>query len=225
MQKRGGRPSGACYVRVSSLVELGRLACALERAPFPLFSFKSETSYRIAAQADLFMGVPIFYYIDLDKTSEFLAYRNIGEIEEAQLVDSASSPSYIYSPIIKVSKMPRELERKNSFNELFMSIKVEDLQSLMKVGTYKMLFDEPPLPLFAFESNGKWIIGAFTRIDEYEEASMFFYTELHDEPVSGFIRYTPSNIQSTSFSKRIDEHGFVYVKVIKLAEKHPLVRL
>jgi len=105
-----------------------------------------------------------------------------------------------------------------------MSIEVENLISLLKVGTYKMLFEEPPLPLFAFRNGNDWILGAFTRIDEYEEASMFFYTKMKEEPPAGFVRYSPSSIQSTGFSRRTDEHGFVYVKVIKLSEKHPLVQ-
>lgn len=47
---------GACYVGVDSLLDLGRLSCALERVPLPLFAFKHGRATRIAAQADLFMG-------------------------------------------------------------------------------------------------------------------------------------------------------------------------
>lgn len=224
MPKKDKRIGGACFVSVKNIVELGRLACALERAPFPLFSFKVDGRYRIAAQADLFMGVPIFYYHDLEKEGEFLAYRNLGEGEEVQLVEAATNPSYIYAPVIRVAKIPEALSKKEKFEDLFMSIEVENLASLLKVGTYKMLFEEPPLPLFAFENGSKWVLGTFTRIDEYEEASMFFYTKMGEEPPAGFVRYSPSSVQSTGFSKRTDEHGFVYVKVIKLAEKHPLVQ-
>jgi hypothetical protein len=60
-------------------------------------------------------------------------------------------------------------------------------------------------------------------LDDYEEASLFFYTTVEKEPEHGFVRYAPSRLADTAFSRRTDEHGFVYVKVIKLAEKHPLV--
>ena len=43
------------------------------------------------------------------------------------------------------------------------------------------------------------------------------------EPTSGFVRYSASRLVDTGFSKRIDEHGSIYVKVVKLKEKHPLV--
>ncbi|TLY02634.1 MAG: hypothetical protein E6K95_05270 [Thaumarchaeota archaeon] len=96
--------------------------------------------------------------------------------------------------------------------------------SLVKVGAYKMLFEEPPLPLFGFKSGATWILGAFARIDDYEEASLFFYTRMSGEPPAGFVRYSPAKTTETAFSKKTDEHGFVYIKVVKLAEKHPLVQ-
>jgi hypothetical protein len=169
------------------------------------------------------MGVPIFYYIDGDKGGEFLAYRNAGETEEVQLVESASTPSYIYSPVIHVLKMPSILEHKREFHQKFLAAQVADLASLVKLATYKMLYEEPPLPLYSFKNGASWIVGSFARLDDYEEASLFFYTRMKEEPSTGFVKYSPANIADTGFSKRTDEHGFYYVKVIKLAEKHPLV--
>ncbi len=215
---------GTCYIRLHSLLDLGRLSCALERAPFPLFAFKEGESMRIAAQADLFMGTPIFYYFDAKTNGEFLAYRSIGETEDVQLVESAISPAFIYAPVIRVKKMPKELESRTEFSDKFLAVEVEDIASLVKVGAYKMLFEEPPLPLFGFKNGASWVLGAFARIDDYEEASLFFYTHMNGEPPAGFVRYSPSKTSDTAFSKKTDEHGFIYIKVVKLAEKHPLVQ-
>ena len=216
------RIGGACYVGLSSLVELGRLSCALERAPFPLFAFKHGKATRIAAQADLFMGTPIFYFFDNGQVDEFLAYRITGEGEEVQLVSSASNASYLYAPVIRVKKMPKPLDEKTSFQDKFMSIEVENIPSLVKVGAYKTLFEEPPLPLFAFKDSGSWVVGTFARIDDYEEASIFFYTRVKEEP-SGFLRYSNDKIAETIYVKRTDEPGYHYIKVVKLTEPHPLV--
>jgi hypothetical protein len=210
-------------VKLGGLLELGRLACALERAQLPIFMSKHGDKTRLSVQNDLFMGVPIFYYIDGDKGGEFLAYRNAGETEEVQLVESASTPSYIYSPVIHVLKMPSILEHKREFHQKFLAAQVADLASLVKLATYKMLYEEPPLPLYSFKNGTSWIVGSFARLDDYEEASLFFYTRMKEEPSTGFVKYSPANIADTGFSKRTDEHGFYYVKVIKLAEKHPLV--
>lgn len=213
---------GACYVPLDSLVDLGRLSCALERAPFPLFAFKHGKATRIAAQADLFMGTPIFYFFDNGKVDEFLAYRIAGEEEEVQLVSSASNASYLYAPVIRVQKMPAALDSKDVFQDKFMSVEVENIPSLVKVGAYKTLFEEPPLPLFTFKNGGGWVVGTFARIDDYEEASIFFYTNVKEEP-SGFLRYSYDKITETTYVKRTDEPGFHYIKVIKLTGAHPLV--
>lgn len=205
-----------------SLVELGRLSCALERAPFPLFAFKHGKETRIAAQADLFMGTPIFYFYDNGGVDEFLAYRITGDGEEVQLVNSASNASYLYAPVIRVQRMPKPLEERGSFPDKFMSVEVENIPSLVKVGAYKTLFEEPPLPLFAFKDKSGWVVGTFARIDDYEEASIFFYTRVDEEP-SGFLRYSYDKITETTYVKRTDEPGYHYIKVVKLTEPHPLV--
>jgi hypothetical protein len=221
-RKEEQKIGGACYVGLDSILDLGRLSCALERAPFPLFAFKHGKSTRIAAQADLFMGTPIFYYFDTDAVDEFLAYRITGEGEEVQLVSSASNASYLYAPVIRVQKMPRVLDEKSRFQDKFMAIEVENIPSLVKVGAYKTLFEEPPLPLFAFRDREGWIVGTFARIDDYEEASIFFYTHVKEEP-SGFLRYSYDKIAETTYVKRTDEPGFRYIKVVKLTSPHPLV--
>ena len=214
---------GACFVELESLTDLARLSCAFERAPFPIFMSRAGSKYRLAVQTDLFMGIPIFYYIEVEKGGEFLAYRSSGETEEAQLVEAAVNPSFMYAPIVHVLKLPRVLEQKKGFKQRFLAAQVSDLPNLMKIASYKMLYEEPPLPLYTFKNGTSWISGCFARLDDYEEASLFFYARLEKEPPSGFVRYSASRLSDTDFSKRIDEHGSIYVKVVRLKEKHPLV--
>jgi len=214
---------GACFVELQSLTDLARLSCAFERAPFPIFMSKEGSKYRLAVQTDLFMGIPIFYHIEVEKGGEFLAYKSSGEVEEAQLVEAALNPSYMYAPVVHVLKLPRVLERRHGFRARFLAAEVSDLANLMKIASYKMLYEEPPLPLYTFKNGTSWIAGCFARLDDFEEASLFFYARLDKEPPSGFVRYSASKLSDTDFSKRIDEHGSIYVKVVRLKEKHPLV--
>jgi hypothetical protein len=217
--------SGACFVKLDSLVELGRLSCFQERAPFPLFAINQNGGVWIAAQADLFMGVPVFYYAETAGSGEFLAYRHGPEGEEVQLVEGANNASFLYAPVIKTAKLPSRLNPRKDFSDKFMAMEVRDLQSLAKVATYKMYFEEPALPLFSFKDGNGWLIGTFARIDDYEEASIFFYWRSKEQPASGFIHYASDKIAETGFVTKTEEHGFQYVKVIKLAERHPLVAL
>jgi hypothetical protein len=222
-KKTSRRIIGGCFVKLGGLLDLGRLACALERAPFPVFMSEVDGAARLAVQTDLFMGVPIFYYVEVEKGNGFLAYRATGETEEVLLADSAQNPSFMYSPVINVLKLPKLLTHKEEFKDKFLAAQVADLASLVKVASYKMLYEEPPLPLYAFKSGSNWILGSFARLDDYEEASLFFYTRMKDEPQTGFVRYSAARVGDTAFSKKTDEHGYIYVKVIKLAEQHPLV--
>jgi len=214
---------GACFVELQSLTDLARLSCAFERAPFPIFMSKEGSKYRLAVQTDLFMGIPIFYHFEVEKGGEFLAYRSSGETEDSQLVDAALNPSFMYAPVVHVLKLPRVLEKRSGFKQRFLAAQVADLPNLMKIASYKMLYEEPPLPLYTFKNGTSWIAGCFARLDDFEEASLFFYSRLKEEPPSGFVRYSASRLGDTDFSKRIDEHGSIYVKVIHLKEKHPLV--
>lgn len=226
MPKKDDRSlSGACFVRLESLTELGRLSCFQERAPFPLFAITRGGSHWIAAQADLFMGVPVFYYAETKESGEFLAYRKGQDGEEVHLVDGANNASFLYAPVIKTARLPSRLEPKEQFHDKFMAMEVKDLQSLAKVATYKMFFEEPALPLFAFREGSVWIVGTFARIDDYEEASIFFYWRSSEPPASGFIRYASDKAGDTGFVSRTEEHGYQYVKVVRLAERHPLVAL
>ncbi|MBI2184935.1 MAG: hypothetical protein HYU39_08265 [Thaumarchaeota archaeon] len=214
------------FIQVQDLKDLARLACAFERAPLPIFAFEVECSLRLCLQLDIFMGRPIFYYIH-GQQHHFLGYRNTGGTEEAILTDSASNPAYIYSPIIAIKKPPKIFEkgsgRQQERSRKVLCSEVQDLASLAKVCSYKTIFEEPPIPLFSFTKEGKHILGAFTRIDDYEEASIFFYIILNAPPPTQFLRFSSSNIANTGFAGRIDEHGYIFIKIIRLTQEHPLI--
>lgn len=217
-----------CFIQLRDLKDLARLACSFERTPLPIFCFQANGEVYLATQLDVFMGRPIFYYVKTQEVKHFLGYRNTGGVEEATFSDSSFSPAYLYAPIISVARFPklfqRGLEPLKRKVDKFMSIQVRDVASLAKVGSYKTLYEEPPLPLFSFTVDDKSILGVFARIDEYEEASLFFYITLDAPPAQNFVKYSPTKVEA-GFTNRVDEHGNVYIKIIKLAETHPLVEL
>lgn len=226
-RETGRRIKPPTFIELEGLNDLGRLACALERVALPIFSIKSAFGRMLSTQLDLFMGTPIFYAVKTEVHNHFLAYRNAGGHEEVVLVDSPLNPGFSYAPIIGVSKLPPIFEKglvgKTPVRDRFLSMEVEDLSSLARVAAYKIIFEEPPLPLFLFTQENKWVLGTFTRIDEYEEASLFFYYALPSPPAERFLKYSTFKSQDPTFTNRIDEHGQVYIKIVKLAKGHPLV--
>ena len=233
LQQEDRRPvRPPAFIELDNLGELARLTCAFERAPLPIFAIKrmdGKNGYMLSTQLDLFVGSPIFYFAYSDEVKHFLAYKTTAVGEEVSLVDSPSNPALVYAPVIEIVRLPdlfqKTLEQREEYaGARFLPFQVKDVMSIVKVATYKVMFEEPPLPMFAFPSTkgDKWIIGSFTRIEEYEEASIFFYYEQKEKPELNYVGYSTSRALPF-FTNRTDEHGNLYVKIIRLKEMHPLV--
>lgn len=151
----------------------------------------------------------------------------LGVTEEVSVVDSVMNPSFIYTPIINVDKFPATLTRKARVNKKsgYISIRLRDLSSLAKVAAYKTIYDEPPLPLLIYKEKNNFVVGSAISLIESDTISYFYYVVLDEEPTSSFLRYSSQKVEQPSFSNRIDEHGYVYLKLIRLASGHPLVKI
>ncbi|AFU60348.1 hypothetical protein Ngar_c34330 [Candidatus Nitrososphaera gargensis Ga9.2] len=217
-----------CYIALAGLKDFGRLVCALERTPMPAFSLRFNKRDVLAAQTDIINGRPVIYYAESDsKDGQYLAYRVSNGVEEVLLASSVDNPTFVYSPILKVEKFPSALARSARVEKKsgYTVIKLKDLSSLAKVAAYKTIYDEPPLPLFLFkERGGKVILGTTMSVNDNETVSYFYYVTLAEEPKEPFLRYSSQRVEQPVFSVRLDEHGYVYLKVIRLAADHPLVK-
>jgi len=211
------------------LNNFGRLVCALERTPMPAFSLVLDQQFVFAVQTDFIEGRPVIYFVKSEETKygQYMAYRITGVIEEVAVVDSVVNPSFIYTPIINVDKFPATLTRKARINKKsgYITIRLRDLSSLAKVAAYKTIYDEPPLPLLMFKENNKFVVGSAISLVESDTISYFYYLVLDEEPSEPFLRYTSQKVEQPSFSNRIGEHGYIYLKLIKLASSHPLVKI
>jgi hypothetical protein len=222
------RIKAPCYIALANLKDFGRLVCALERTPLPAFSLQFNRQEVLAVQTDMINGRPVIYYTQEDaKDGQYLAYRVSNGIEEVLLASSVDNPTYVYSPILKVEKFPRSLAKSARVDKGsgYTVIKLKDLSSLAKVAAYKTIYDEPPLPLFLFkERGGKIVLGTTMSANDNETMSYFYYMTLKEEPKEPFLRYSSQRIDQPTFSTRLDEHSYVYLKVIRLAADHPLVK-
>lgn len=218
-----------CYVELLDLNNFGRLVCALERTPVPAFSLYLNQQFVYAVQTDIIEGRPVIYFVKSEemKYGQYMAYRITGTTEEVCVVDSVMNPSFIYTPIINVDKFPPVLTKKARLSKKsgYISIRLRDLSSLAKVGAYKTIYDEPPLPLLIFKDKMKFVVGSAISLIESDTLSYFYYVILDEEPANSFLRYSSQKAEQPSFSNRIDEHGYVYLKLIRLASSHPLVKI
>ncbi|MFQ5920643.1 MAG: hypothetical protein ACE5JV_01335, partial [Nitrososphaerales archaeon] len=172
------------YVELEGVKDLARLVCALERTPSPVFSLNLRGEDVLAAPIDLMDGRPVIYHAKFSTQAEFLAYRNVGGVEDIAAVDTITSPTFSYSPIIRVDKMPADSgAAKNSKkgknnknkdddkNSGYSYIRLKDASSLAKVGTYRIFLEEAPLPLFLLKEDSKTVLGTFMSMNGADSVS------------------------------------------------------
>jgi len=207
------------YIQVNSTLEFSRLVCALERTPRVSFLHDYNGQKILSVQMDILKEKPIVYYTPLKNIGHYLCYGLKGGKEKSEIVDTTSDASKLYSPIVKIKSLPKTLRPGNGTLDRYQPIELEDMSSLAKL-TWG--FDEIPFPLFLFPHNDKWLIGVFMNFNE-EGTSYFCHVVLDSDPQKPFIKFSSTNAAEPIFVENPSEHGFSYVKIIKLKDTHPLV--
>jgi hypothetical protein len=168
---------------------------------------------------DVLKEKPIVYYTPLDTDGDYLSYGLKSGKEESNIVNTTSDSSNLYSPIIRIKSLPKTLQPGNGTLDRYQPIELEDLSSLAKL-TWG--FDEFPFPLFLFPHNDKWLLGVFMNFND-EGTSYFCHVVLDSDPGNPFIKFSTTNGISPTFVQNPSEHGYSYIKIIKLKDTHPLV--
>lgn len=208
------------YIEVASTLEFSRLVCALERMPRVSFLHEHNGNKVLSVQMDLLKEKPIVYYTRIDKIGHYLCYGFRAGKEDASVVDSTYDSACLYSPIVKIKSLPETLKAETSNGSTkYHPIELEDLASLAKL-SYG--FEESPFPLFTFPCKGKWLLGVFMNFNE-EGDSYFCHVVLDENPQKPFLKYAMNNGAQPTFVENPGEHGYSYIKIIKLKETHPLV--
>ena len=164
---------------------------------------------------DLTKKVPII----LEHNGQYLCYGLKGGKEESKIVDTTSDSSKLYSPIIRIKSLPKTLKPGNGTLDRYQPIELEDISSLAKL-TWG--FDEIPFPLFLFPHNDKWLLGVFMNFND-EGTSYYCHVVLNNDPKKPFLKFSSTNGIEPTFVENPSEHGYSYIKIIKLKETHPLV--
>ncbi|AFS83350.1 hypothetical protein [Candidatus Nitrosopumilus sediminis] len=207
------------YIQVHSTLEFTRLVCALERAPRVSFLHDYDGKKILSVQMDVLKEKPIVYYTHLENNGHYLCYDFKGGKEKSEIVDTTSDASKLYSPIVRIKSLPKTLQPGNGTLDRYQPIQLEDMSSLAKL-TWGI--EEVPFPLFLFPHNDKWLIGVFMNFND-EGTSYFCHVVLDSDPQKPFLKFTTSNTSQPAFVENTDEHGFSYIKIIKLKDTHPLV--
>ena len=229
------------YIKLKTLNDFARLVCSLERIPIPIYEYLYQNTDIFAAHLDTLNGHSIIYFVDNIKSGEnqYLSYKINNNNEEAAMVISIKDTSALYSPIIKLSTPPQSFLKptKISATTKYTGIGLRDLFSLSKLVAFHTIYEESTLPLFLFpksekndsdlpdkEFNTKYVLGAHLSLTDSSDTSYFYYVLLEQEIEKNFMKFSLQKSDAPSFSNHIDEHGYIYLKIIKLQDVHPIIK-
>jgi len=207
------------YIQVESSLEFSRLVCALERVPRVSFLHDHDGKKVLSVQMDLLKEKPIIYFTPMENFGHYLCYGFKGGKEESLVVESTNDTTRLYSPIVRIKSLPDSLKSGNGTDDKYHPIELEDLDSLAKL-SYG--FEEPPFPVFAFPHNGKWLMGVFMNFNE-DGISYFCHVSVSNDPEKPYLKYSTNNGEAPIFVNNPGEHGYSYLKIIRLKDTHPLV--
>ncbi len=208
------------YIQVNSALEFSRMVCALERTPRVSFLHKYGQEKILSVQMDILKEKPIVYYTPMDNSGQYVCYSLKGGKEQFSIVDSTADTSKLYSPIVKIKSLPKTLRPGNGTQDRYHPIELEDISSLAKLTWVG--WEETTFPLFLFPRNGVWLLGIFTTFHD-EGTSYFCYIVLDHDPEKPFLKFSTTVGSVVEFVDDPSEHGYSYIKIVKLKDTHPLV--
>lgn len=231
------------YIKLESLNDFARLVCSLERIPLPVFEYKFKDQDILTVTLDIINGRPLVYYVDSpnQKENDYISYKLNNYAEEISLVESIRDNAAIYSPIVKIVDLPSQFKNAYSTissNNYYVAVGLKDISSLSKLVAYKTIFEESTVPLFLFphkslktsESNMNdkrfsYVLGSPLSLYDSNENNYFYYVLLDHVVEKNFLKFSMQKSVKPTYSNHIDEHGFVYLKIIRLSDQHPLLKM
>lgn len=209
-------------VEVEDLLELARFAAALERLPRTILSFREEGGYLMAVLMEELEEAWAFLITRSERTGQFIMYEAGASGEIVEFVDKVRDYSASYIPVIGLAERPEFLKCKKGLIPPLKPVKVDGFTSLIKLAIYKLHYDEFPVSLYLSKEEDGLHLGAMVKITEGNGDTYYFHTKV-EEAEGGFLKINRTDIRDVRFSKGIGEHGFLYIKVIKLKDKLGLV--
>jgi len=204
---------------LSSVRDFARLVCAFEHVPQPVFAFKEEGLWNLFIQYQADVKKVDYIFVASEKVGHYLGYRNVYGVETVDFFTTVHNASYIYAPIVFLKRPPSDWFKSRIFPFKRSSfVELEDLGSLVRVATYKMLYEESVLPLFYVNGDQSVL---FTILSYGEGLPTKVYYVRTEAVEKNFIKYS-SERNLLEYTDNVDESGFVYVKIIRvkrLAEK------
>ena len=217
------------YIQLESRLDFSRFVCALENVPLACMAHKHDGVDILCTQMNMLHGRPIMYYVPFDGDGDggpamgrHLYYGLRRGREEYGTSSAMSDSSMAYSPIIRIRSRPEVLLPDNDAADRYHPIILEDLSSLAGMMWGR---GDSSFPLFLFRRGHKWLLGITLEQDHgvAETPAFFAYVELDSDPAKPFLMFSTQSDAEPAFVDAPTEHGYSYMKIIRLKGSHPLI--
>ena len=114
--------------------------------------------------------------------------------------------------LFQLSMIIRKKPEKDEYLKASLTYTIDPTADIVHVGD-----KYPPV-----KKKDKWLMGVFLNFNE-DGPSYFCHVSLDEEPTKPFLKYTTSKNSEPEFVNHTGDHGYSYIKIIKLKDSHPLV--
>ncbi|MCL5419927.1 MAG: hypothetical protein M1354_03570 [Candidatus Marsarchaeota archaeon] len=223
-QKRG---KSILYVKAASMVDMARYAYNFDFSSKSMIADASRGHPRLLVLGESIGDAIMAYYINYDNPRSFIRYTfpsSSGERESAAFADSAEGPGKHSINVLRMS-LDAFCEAKNAGRRDAIGIRMGSPEDLAHAAIKRAVKEESFISLYAFEYRGKTVLCGFDLIEELmDEKKTFYYAVLKDKRKAGFAKYSYAD-NTFEFTDTVEEHSFIYVKIINLAEPFPFFKM
>lgn len=212
------------YMKVASIENVCRRVCNFDFTSDTLILSKFQAGSRLIYFAERTDSTQIAYYANTSEVDGMIVYEPGGEgvAERASFTSKTDLPNKYYISILRADL--EHLPATEVLNEKEVHIiKVNNPIDLVGAAIRKASRDETMASIYSFESDGKKIIAAFNVLDSLSNDKLvFYYSVIAGKRPENFARYDYRN-NSLDFSNTIDDHAYMYAKIIHLVQPFPFM--
>ncbi len=216
------------YVKLASAVDLARHAYNFDFTSRSLIQKAAKSGVtQVFCLGECIGNVTIAYYVNIDSPSAVAVYNFPSSRDERETVRFTGAGEGNEKNRIGILDIDLSAfgQAKNVRKDEIVMIRVGSPEDLVHATIKRTMSEESFMSLYAFDYKGRTILCCFDLLQELmDDKKTFYYAVLKDKGRAGFAKYSYAD-NTFEFTDTVEEHSFIYVKIINLAEPFPFFKM
>jgi hypothetical protein len=204
------------YIKAASLNDLCRWVFDFDFTSRSLVYSKG----RLIALGESVGETTLAYYVNIEAESRLISYKFPSSAREPETAHFIRQADESNKNVINVIHMDLGWmkEAKKVEKDSISVIRMESPEDIFNATVKRAVREEAFMYAYSFVSGKKRYICGFDLLDELAgEKKTFYYAALSNTSTAGFVRYKYTD-NTFEFTDTVEEHSYIYVKIINLAE-------